>query len=120
MADQLKANEALDELKSYGVRLSIDDFGTGYSSMYYLARLPLDELKIDIMFVKGMLDVSHDAKIVRSLIELGHSLELEVVAEGVESEPIQMALQHLGCDYLQGYHIGKPMPAEELIKRLRQ
>jgi diguanylate cyclase (GGDEF)-like protein len=120
MADQLKANEALNELKSYGVRLSIDDFGTGYSSMYYLARLPLDELKIDLMFVKSMLEVSHDAKIVRSLIELAHNLDLEVVAEGVESEPIQMALQHLGCDYLQGYHIGKPMPAEELIKRLRQ
>ena len=120
MADPLKANEALRELKSHGVRLSIDDFGTGYSSMYYLAQLPLDELKIDLIFVKGMLEVSHYAKIVRSLIELAHSLDLEVVAEGVESEPIQMALQHLGCDHLQGYHVGKPMPAGELIERLQQ
>ncbi len=120
MSDQVKANEVLHEIKAHGVRLSIDDFGTGYSSMYYLAQLPLDELKIDLMFVKGMLEVPHYAKIVRSLIDLAHNLDLVVVAEGVESEPIQMALQHLGCDYLQGYHIGKPVPAEDLMRRLER
>jgi len=119
MIDPKRAREALQELKSYGVRLSIDDFGTGYSSVYYLAQLPLDELKIDLMFVKSMLELPHYAKIVRSLIDLAHNLELTVVAEGVENEPIQVALQHLGCDYLQGYHIGKPVPPEDLMARLR-
>jgi diguanylate cyclase (GGDEF)-like protein len=119
MVDPKKARDALLELKSYGVRLSVDDFGTGYSSIYYLAQLPLDELKIDLMFVKSMLELPHYAKIVRSLIDLAHNLELMVVAEGVENEPIQDALQHLGCDYLQGYHIGRPVPAEDLKARLR-
>lgn len=119
LSDQKSANEALRELKSHGIRLSIDDFGTGYSSMYYLAQLPLDELKIDLMFVRGMLEVPHHAKIVRSLIELAHNLELTVVAEGVENEAILSALAHLGCDRVQGYHIGKPVPAQELMAHLR-
>ena len=87
MSDQNAANEALHQLKSHGVRLSIDDFGIGYSSMYYLAQLPLDEVKIDLLFVKNMLEVPHHFKIVRSLIDLAHNLELSVVAEGVENEP---------------------------------
>jgi len=119
LIDQAAANQALNELKSRGVRLSIDDFGTGYSSMYYLAQLPLDELKIDLMFVRDMLTVPVHAKIVRSLIELAQNLELGVVAEGVENQEVQAALQHLGCDRLQGYHIGKPAPAEDLLARLR-
>ncbi len=119
MVDQKKASEALNELKSFGVRLSIDDFGTGYSSIYYLAQLPLDELKIDLLFVRGMLEVPNYAKIVRSLIELAHNLDMMVVAEGVENEDIAAALTHLGCDYLQGYHIGKPMPSQDLITLLR-
>ena len=120
MIDPNIAHEALRELKSHGVRLSIDDFGTGYSSMYYLAQLPLDELKIDLMFVKGMLEVPHYAKIVRSLIELAHNLELTVVAEGVENEPVMRALAHLGCDYAQGYYLGKPTTAEDLMILLRK
>lgn len=120
LIDQNIANEALRELKSRGVRLSIDDFGTGYSSMYHLAQLPLDELKIDLMFVKSMLEVPHHAKIVRSLIELAHNLELTVVAEGVENEPVMAALAHLGCDYAQGYYLGKPTTAEDLMILLRK
>ena len=120
MADQTKAQETLGQLKSYGTHISIDDFGTGYSSMYYLARLPLDELKIDIMFVRNMLNSPQDAKIVRSLIDLAHNLDLEVVAEGVENGEIQSALQHLGCDFVQGYHIAKPMPAGDLAALLRE
>jgi diguanylate cyclase (GGDEF)-like protein len=116
--DQTIANEALRELKRHDVRLAIDDFGTGYSSMSYLAQLPLDELKIDMMFVKGMLEVPHHAKIVRSLIELAHNLELSVVAEGVESEAVADALAHLGCDYGQGYYFGRAASAEDLIARL--
>ena len=120
MNDPNAATEALHALHSQGVRLSIDDFGTGYSSMYYLAQLPLDELKIDMSFVRTMLDVPVNAKIVRSLVELAHNLELSVVAEGVENEAIMTALTHLGCDHAQGYHVGKAMPGADLAARLRQ
>lgn len=119
MVDQTAAHEALRQLKSHGVKLSVDDFGTGYSSMYYLAHLPLDELKIDLTFVKTMLEHPQNAKIVRSLIDLAHNLELTVVAEGVESEEILQALEHLGCDHAQGYYVAKPMSTAELIERLR-
>lgn len=119
MVEQATAHEALRQLKSHGVKLSVDDFGTGYSSMYYLAQLPLDELKIDIMFVRNMLEQPQHAKIVRSLIDLAHNLELKVVAEGVENEQILRALGQLGCDIAQGYHIGKPMTADDLTARLR-
>lgn len=118
VTDQEAANDALNELRSHGVRLSIDDFGTGYSSMSYLAQLPLEELKIDLMFVRDMLTVPVHAKIVRSLIELAHNLELGVVAEGVEDGEVQAALKHLGCDRVQGYHIGKPVPPQELLARI--
>ena len=120
MNDPNAATEALRELKSQGVRLSIDDFGTGYSSMYYLAQLPLDELKIDMSFVRTMLEVPINAKIVRSLVELAHNLELSVVAEGVENEAIMHALEHLSCDHMQGYHLGKAVPGAELAARLRK
>ena len=120
MVEQETAHEALRQLKTHGVRLSVDDFGTGYSSMYYLAQLPLDELKIDIMFVKSMLEAPQNAKIVRSLIDLAHNLELTVVAEGVENEEILAALEHLGCDIAQGFHVGKPMSAADMMARLRQ
>jgi hypothetical protein len=120
MHDANAATSALRELKSLGVRLSIDDFGTGYSSMYYLAQLPLDELKIDLSFVRTMLEVPVNAKIVRSLVELAHNLELSVVAEGVESEAIMSSLAHLHCDQAQGYHVGKAVPAEDLATRLRK
>ncbi len=120
MNDPNAATEALRELKSHGVRLSIDDFGTGYSSMYYLAQLPLDELKIDMSFVRTMLEVPINAKIVRSLVELAHNLELSVVAEGVENEAIMHALEHLNCDQMQGYHLGKAVPGADLAARLRR
>ena len=120
MSDPNAATEALRELKSLGVRLSIDDFGTGYSSMYYLAQLPLDELKIDMSFVRTMLEVPVNAKIVRSLVELAHNLELSVVAEGVENEAIMNALAHLDCDHAQGYHVGKAVSGADLAARLRK
>lgn len=119
MVEHRTAHDILRELKANGVRLSVDDFGTGYSSMHYLASLPLDELKIDLMFVKDMLDQPQHAKIVRSLIDLAHNLDLKVVAEGVESEGVLRALQELGCDMVQGYYIGKPVPAAELLDRLK-
>ena len=120
MVEQETAHEALRALKALGVRLSVDDFGTGYSSMQYLAELPLDELKIDLSFVKAMLEVPQNHKIVRSLIDLAHNLELKVVAEGVESGAILGALTSLGCDQAQGWDVGRPTSAADLVARLRQ
>jgi EAL domain-containing protein (putative c-di-GMP-specific phosphodiesterase class I) len=119
MVEQTTAHEALRQLKALGVKLSVDDFGTGYSSMQYLAELPLDELKIDLSFVKAMLDQPQNAKIVRSLIDLAHNLELKVVAEGVENPEILAALNQLGCDHAQGWDVGKPTTAAALLERLR-
>lgn len=120
MFEQAMSHEALRQLKALGVKLSVDDFGTGYSSMQYLAQLPLDELKIDLSFVKAMLEQPQNAKIVRSLIDLAHNLELKVVAEGVENAEILAALAHLGCDHAQGYYVGKPTTVPELMEQLRQ
>jgi diguanylate cyclase len=119
MVEEVASREALRELKALGLKLSVDDFGTGYSSMQYLAQLPLDELKIDLSFVKAMLEQPQNAKIVRSLIDLAHNLELKVVAEGVESHEILTALDQLGCDHAQGWDVGKPMTAAGLTERLR-
>ena len=120
MVDKATSHEALRQLKALGVRLSVDDFGTGYSSMQYLAQLPLDELKIDLSFVKAMLEAPQNAKIVRSLIELAHNLDLKVVAEGVESHAILQALTNLGCDEAQGYDVGRPTRAADLIAQLKE
>ena len=112
--------ETLRDLKRYGVRVAMDDFGTGYSSMLRLARMPLDEIKIDLVFVRDMLEVPQHAKIVRSLIELAQQLEFQVVAEGVESEAVLSSLAHLGCERAQGYYIGKPMPLASLERLLAE
>ena len=120
MVEQETAHEALRALKALGVRLSVDDFGTGYSSMQYLAQLPLDELKIDLSFVKGMLEAPQNHKIVRSLIDLAHNLELKVVAEGVETGAILGELTSLGCDEAQGWDVGKPTTAAVLLERLQE
>jgi len=119
MVEQATSHEALRQLKALGVKLSVDDFGTGYSSMQYLAQLPLDELKIDLSFVTAMLDQPQNAKIVRSLIDLAHNLDLKVVAEGVENPEILAALNQLGCDHAQGYDVGKPTTVAALVERLR-
>ena len=120
MVEQATSHEALRQLKALGVKLSVDDFGTGYSSMQYLAQLPLDELKIDLSFVKAMLDQPQNAKIVRSLIDLAHNLDLKVVAEGVETQAILSALTQLGCDQAQGWDVGMPSTAADLLVRLRE
>jgi len=112
MNDPQRALQTLQALKALGCKLSIDDFGTGYSSYATLRNLPVDELKIDMSFVKAMEKVPKDAMIVRSIIEVAHNLNLSVVAEGVENEAIRQQLALLGCDEAQGWHIGRPMPVE--------
>jgi EAL domain-containing protein (putative c-di-GMP-specific phosphodiesterase class I) len=114
MADPVGAMEILTRLRLKGARLSIDDFGTGYSSLSQLARLPFSELKIDKSFVMAC-DTSPEARaIVKSTIELAHSLGLLAVAEGIETASALRVLAELGCDIVQGYHIGRPLPAERL------
>ena len=105
----------LADLRATGVRVSIDDFGTGFSSMTYLRRLPVSELKIDRSFVRDLVFDAHDAAIVTSLVRLAHSLDLRVVAEGVEDEQTMAVLTRLGCDFCQGYGIARPMPAAAVL-----
>ncbi len=107
-------NEQLQRFRRHGVQLSIDDFGTGYSSMSYLRSFPLDELKIDRSFVKSLPEQASDLAIVRAMTVLGHSLGMRVVAEGVETREQHACLVQLGVDQIQGYLIGKPMPADDL------
>jgi diguanylate cyclase (GGDEF)-like protein len=115
-----RALEILNRLKGMGLNLSLDDFGTGYSSLAYLQRLPVHELKIDRSFVKNMTTDESDAKIVKSTIDLGRNLGLQVVAEGVESEEIWNHLAELDCDYIQGYYLSRPLPADELSVWLKK
>jgi diguanylate cyclase (GGDEF)-like protein/PAS domain S-box-containing protein len=111
------AHASLRYLQKLGVQLSIDDFGTGYSSLSYLRRLPVQRLKIDQSFIRHLEDGSSDEVIVRAIIGLGHSLDLRVVAEGVESRTQFDRLLHLGCDEVQGDFIASPMPAAEFEEK---
>ena len=119
MDDPLRALATLDRLHAMGFKLSIDDFGTGYSSLAYLKRLPVDELKIDRSFVCGVETDPDDAVIVRSTIDLGHNMGLQVVAEGIEDEAIWNHLLRAGCDVGQGYFMSKPLPADRLVEWLK-
>jgi diguanylate cyclase (GGDEF)-like protein/PAS domain S-box-containing protein len=118
MADPAHALAITSMLQSMGVRLSLDDFGTGYSSLSNLRQLPVDELKIDKSFVMGMSASEADASIVRTMVELAHSLGKQVCAEGVEDEETFRRLGEMGCDLAQGYWISKPKPAEEFLQWL--
>ena len=104
----------LRELKSIGVRIAMDDFGTGYSSLNYLKRFPIDTLKLDQMFVRDVNDDPSSAAIVSAVIAMSHSLALEVVAEGVETEAQLSFLQKQRCDRIQGYLFSEPMSADDL------
>jgi diguanylate cyclase (GGDEF)-like protein/PAS domain S-box-containing protein len=119
LANPTRAKAVLGELSELGLRLSIDDFGTGYSSLSYLRQLPVDEIKIDRSFVMGMAEQAGDAVIVRSTVDLGRNLGLEVVAEGVETLDLWNTLRELGCNTAQGYFLSKPVSAEQLTSWLK-
>lgn len=113
MEDPARSMETLHRLDKLGVKLAIDDYGTGYSSLSYVKKLPVKELKIDQSFVRNMATDGDDAMIVKSTIELGHNMGMEVVAEGVEDLSIWALLKQMGCDHAQGYCMSKPLPAEQ-------
>lgn len=109
---------SLQRLRTMGVKISIDDFGTGYSSLAYLRRFPIDTLKIDIAFIREVTTNPQDAAITRTIIELAHSLGLQVVAEGVETQEQLGFLKQAGCDQIQGYLFSRPLPAATLERLL--
>ncbi|MBM5457547.1 EAL domain-containing protein [Pseudomonas sp. P66] len=113
MSQAEEALAILHQLKHLGVQLAIDDFGTGYSSLSYLKRLPLDILKIDQSFIRGLPDDPHDAAIARAIIALGRSMQLTIIAEGVENLAQQRFLTAEGCEQIQGYIISLPLAADE-------
>ncbi|AUN96148.1 putative bifunctional diguanylate cyclase/phosphodiesterase [Pseudazoarcus pumilus] len=114
MQDAELALRTLEALRAAGMSIAVDDYGTGYSSLAQLKRMPVQQLKIDKSFILRLDDGGDDAIIVRSTIEMGHNLGLEVVAEGVETPASRELLRELGCDYLQGYLISRPVAAEEV------
>jgi diguanylate cyclase (GGDEF)-like protein len=114
VTDPVRAAAVLADLHDLGVGIAVDDFGTGYSSLAYLKRLPVDLLKIDRSFIANVASDDDDLVIVRSTVDLAHSLGLRSVAEGVESAAAMHILQSLGCDLVQGFHLCEPIPASEL------
>jgi diguanylate cyclase (GGDEF)-like protein len=116
MADPQRARAVLEALSATGVRIAIDDFGTGYSSLAYLKRLPIDHIKIDRSFVMNMSNDRNDALIVESTVDLARNLGLRTVAEGIENEESRARLAAMGCEIGQGFHFGRPLPADAFLR----
>jgi diguanylate cyclase (GGDEF)-like protein/PAS domain S-box-containing protein len=118
----IKASEdnvqTLEDLKKMGIRLDLDDFGTGYSSLSYLKRFPVDGVKIDKSFVEGLGEDASDEALVGMIIDMCHTLDLDVVAEGIETPEQAALLKDMGCDLGQGYYFGRPLPSDQFAKRL--
>jgi EAL domain-containing protein (putative c-di-GMP-specific phosphodiesterase class I) len=120
MTDPEEAVRTLGNLRRFGVRLAVDDFGTGYSSLMYLKRFPINALKIDRAFISDATTNPEDAAIAAAIINLGHSLGLRVVAEGVEQEDQREFLRASGCDEMQGYLFSAAVPAADAQGMLRR
>jgi len=119
MHDSDQAISWMNSVRELGVTFSIDDFGTGYSSLSYLKKLPVTNLKIDREFIKDVVHNAEDASLVKTIIAIGQSLHLKIIAEGVEQEQQLNYLRKIGCDYIQGYYYSKPLPAEDFVTLLR-
>jgi EAL domain-containing protein (putative c-di-GMP-specific phosphodiesterase class I) len=112
--------ELVSFLKKQGIKVILDDFGIGYSSLSYLKDIPFDILKIDKIFVREMLKSKKETALVKSIIDIGHSFDMKVLAEGVETKEQLNYLDIMGCDYVQGFYLAKPMPEEEVKKLLNK
>jgi EAL domain-containing protein (putative c-di-GMP-specific phosphodiesterase class I) len=119
MHDVQKTIGVLNDLHRLGVELAIDDFGTGYSSLSYLRQFPIDRLKIDQSFIKNALENPDDAAIARTIIALGHSLSLRIIAEGVETSDHERFLLTHDCDEVQGYRYSRPVPNDKMLAFVR-
>jgi EAL domain-containing protein (putative c-di-GMP-specific phosphodiesterase class I) len=115
MADPERALGTLNKISELGVSISVDDFGTGFSSLVYLRQLPIDTLKIDIMFVKNMCANEQDEMIVKSIINMAKNLSLIVVAEGAEDNETLQKLTAMDCDQVQGFYISKPLSGDDFL-----
>ncbi len=116
--DERTVAETLSILKRMGVQLSVDDFGTGHATLEHLRRIPADEVKIDQSFVMGMEENSEDRMLVKTAIDMIHSLGRKAVAEGVDSQPILAILRSMDCDEAQGYLFSKPITMQALLPQL--
>jgi EAL domain-containing protein (putative c-di-GMP-specific phosphodiesterase class I) len=115
MSNPEKAAENLSRLKQMGFTIALDDFGTGYSSLACLQKLPIDYVKIDLSFIRQILVSTNDAVMVKTIIDMAHNLGLQVIAEGVEEEAQTRLLEKWGCDIVQGFLFGRPMPEQQFI-----
>jgi diguanylate cyclase (GGDEF)-like protein len=118
MRDLAVTATRLEELRELGVKIAIDDFGTGYSSLGYLRDIPVDVLKVDRSFITGLVGNQRQQELVSAVLQLGHTLGLKVVVEGIETEDQLNLLTRMGCRYAQGYHLGRPEPVAALVERL--
>ena len=119
MDDVEKTIVILNELHQLGLELAIDDFGTGYSSLSYLRQFPIDRLKIDQSFIRNALSNSDDIAITKTIISLGHSMGLKVIAEGVETVEHENFLKQEGCDEVQGFKYSRPIPEDEFLQFIK-
>ncbi len=120
MPDNNIAASTLTQLRNINVKISIDDFGTGYSSLSHLKRFPVDRLKIDRSFIRGVPHDANDAAISTSIIAMAHALDLKVIAEGVETEDQLAFLRTQECDEMQGFLFSRPLPADKITPMLEQ
>jgi diguanylate cyclase (GGDEF)-like protein/PAS domain S-box-containing protein len=120
LVDSPQSRRWLEDVRQFGIELDLDDFGTGYSSLSCLKRFPIDRVKIDLSFVRDMGVDANDKALVEGILALSRSLKLEVVAEGVETEEQLALLRDMGCDYVQGYLLSPPVPADEFITVVRE